>query len=115
MRYNSLRSQLNWHSRQQTHIFKKLNRNEDKERDSEKQEDLLKGNELIWLEKMMKELHQYKDETQEQDRPRKGKETEQAEGIKEKSGRDGRGNADRHQKIVVNLDEPARSAKKIKF
>lgn len=115
MRYNSLRSQLNWHSRQQTHIFKKLNRNEDRDRDSDKQEDLLKGNELIWLEKMMKELHQYKEETMDQDKTKKGKDPEQAEVIKEKSGRDGRGNADRHQKIVVNLDEPGKSAKKIKF
>lgn len=115
MRYNSLRSQLNWHSRQQAHIFKKLNKNGDKDMESEKQEDLLKGNELIWLEKMMKELHQYKEETQDQDKGRKVKELEQGEVIKEKSGRDGRGNADRHQKIVVNLDDPGKTAKKIKF
>lgn len=114
MRYNSLRSQLNWHSRQQTHIFKKLNRNEDN-RGTEKQEDLLKGNELIWLEKMMKELHQYKEETQEHDKNKRAREPEQAEVIREKSGRDGRANADRHQKIVVNLEEPGKSAKKIKF
>jgi hypothetical protein len=127
MRYNSLRSQLNWHSRQQTHHFKKLGRTP-AEREaasaldpSPNDEDpQLRGHELIWLERMMKELHQYKEEaTDGRQRPEREREAERVDVIvKEKCGneyRPARSGPDRQQKAVASMEDSAKSAKKIKF
>lgn len=78
----------------------------------------LKGHELMWLERMMKELQQYKEEASDS-KQKMTKETAAVDAIvKEKCGieyRPQRNAPDKQPKVAPSLEESGKSAKKIKF